>query len=153
MATTNQQTWNPVGSSDMRWMVFKVYNITLLTHDGEYQPEGYPQALEIRYYRDIDKEDLVKSTGNQWIKLGIPSSKIKLWLPELLAMWPDISANDTLRIEVDVNGTNNFRFNGELIGAVDDEDFSRAFLDIWLSPETTQPAVRKRLIGGWSENV
>ena len=68
-------------------------------------------------------------------------------------MWPDISANDTLRIEVDIDGSNTFLFNGELIGAVDNEDFSQAFLDIWLSPNTTQPAVRKRLIGGWPENV
>ena len=79
LASATQQSWNQVGSSDMRWTVFKIYNIMLLSKSGEYQPEGYPQALEIRYYRDIDKEDLVKSTGDQWAKLGIPSSKRKLW--------------------------------------------------------------------------
>ena len=153
MTSAAQQPWNTVGSSDMRWTVFRIYNITLLSKSGEYQPEGYPQALEIRYYRDIDKEDLVKSTGDQWAKLGISSSKRELWLPVLLAMWPDISANDTLRIEVDIDGSNTFLFNGKLIGSVDNNDFSRAFLDIWLSPKTTQPGVRKKLIGGLSENV
>ena len=148
-----QQTWNPVGSSDMRWTVFKLYNITLLTNSGEYQPDDYPQALEIRYYRDIDKEDLVKATGDQWAKLGIPSSKRELWLPELLAMWPDIKANDRLRIEVDKEGANTFFFNDEPIGAVNNIEFSQAFLDIWLSPKTSRPDLRRKLIGGRSENV
>ena len=148
-----QQTWNPVGSTDMRWAVFKLYNITLLTSSGKYQPDDYPQALEIRYYRNIDKEDLVRATDDQWAKLGIPSDKRELWLPELLAMWPDIKANDRLRIEVDDKGANTFFYNDQQIGGVDNKEFSQAFLDIWLSPETSRPDLRKKLIGGRPENV
>lgn len=137
----------------MRWTFFKLYNITLLTSDGKYQPEGYPQALEIRYYRDIDKEDLVKATGDQWSKLSIPLEQRKQWLPELLSLWPDVKVNDTLRIEVDTDGVNIFFLNGESIGGIDSREFSLAFLEIWLSPHGSQPDLREKLIGGKSGNA
>lgn len=148
-----QQSWNPVGSSDMRWTFFKLYNITLLTDDGNYRPQQYPQALEIRYYRDIDKEDLVNATGDQWENLGIPKEKRNRWLPELSSLWPDVKKNDELRFEVDASGRNRFFYNGELIGSVDSPEFSQAFLAIWLSPDTSRPDLREKLIGAQTGNV
>lgn len=150
---TAQQDWSPVGSSDMSWMVFKLYNITLLTQDGNYSADTLPQALEIRYYRDIDKKDLVKATGEQWEGLGITRQQRDQWLPELLAIWPDIKENDILRFEVDASGNNQFLYNGNPIGGVEGKSFSQAFLDIWLSPDTSRPKLRKKLISGQTGNV
>lgn len=151
--TLAQQSWNPVGSTDVHWAVFKLYNITLMTHDGVYQSEEYPLALEIRYYRDIDKEDLVKATGDQWAKLGISTERRKDWLPQLLSLWPDVKENDKLRIEVDVSGENTFFYNGDRIGGVGSKEFSRAFLAIWLSRDTSRPDLLEELTGGQSENA
>ncbi|ASJ73782.1 chalcone isomerase family protein [Granulosicoccus antarcticus] len=148
-----QQSWNAVGSSDMSWMVFKLYNITLLTDNGSYSPKVLPQALEISYYRNIDKEDLVKATDGQWENLGISKAQRNEWLPELLSLWPDIKKKDTLRFEVDTSGSNMFLYNGEPIGGIQSPGFSQAFLDIWLSTKTSRPALRKRLINGQSGNV
>lgn len=152
-AAANQQSWIPVGNSDMRWAFFKLYNVTLLTDDGAYQAEDYPQALEIRYYRDIDKEDLVKATADQWQKLGIPGERSRDWLISLGQLWPDIRQHDTLRIEVDANGANRFLHNGKAIGHIDDPEFSLSFLSIWLSPDTSRPDIRKKLVGAQAGNV
>lgn len=148
-----ETSWNAVGSSDMRWTVFKLYNITLLTDDGQYRPQEFPQALEIRYYRDIDKDDLVAATDDQWKGLGIPAEQRNAWLPELKTLWPDISKNDKLRFEVDASGSNRFYYNGKPIGSVAGSDFSQAFLAIWLSPDTSRPDLREKLIGGRTGSV
>jgi hypothetical protein len=137
----------------MRWTFFKLYNVTLQTPDGKYTEGAYPQALEIRYYRDIDKDDLVKVTGEQWTKLGVPAERQEEWLPKLLLLWPDIKKNDKLRMEVDSSGANSFFYNGNSIGSIDSKEFSQAFLAIWLSPDTSQPELREKLTAGQSENV
>ena len=152
-ASANQQSWIPVGNSDMRWTFFKLYNVTLLTDDGQYDSGQFPQALEIVYYRNINKEDLLKATADQWQKLGVPDNKITPWLSTLDGLWPDIRQNDSLRIEVDANGDNLFLHNGQPIGGIEDREFSNSFLAIWLSPDTSRPAIRKKLIGGNAENV
>lgn len=152
-SVASPQSWQPVGSSDMSWTFFKLYNITLLTGDGQYDAGTYPQALEIRYYRNIDNEDLVKATADQWRKLGIPESRSRDWLSSLRSLWPDIRENDTLRIEVDVDGSNRFLHNGNDIGGIEDSEFSDSFLAIWLSPDTSRPDIRKKLVGGQSENA
>ncbi len=152
-ATASQQSWIPVGSSDMRWAFFKLYNVTLLTDDGQYESDQFPQALEIVYHRDIDKEDLIRATGDQWQKLGVPEQKIGPWLSRLEGLWPDIRQQDTLRIEVDAQGNNRFLHNGQPIGGIEDREFSISFLSIWLSPQTSRPDIRNKLIGGNAENV
>ena len=153
LVSANQSSWYPVGNTDMRWTFFKLYNVTLLTDDGTYSANDYPQALEIVYYRNIDKEDLIKATADQWRKLGIPNAKMQPWLAELQTLWPDVRENDSLRIEVDASGGNRFLFNDQPICGIDDSEFSVSFLSIWLSPETSRPDIRQKLVGGPSGNV
>ena len=45
------------------------------------------------------------------------------------------------------SGTTRFYFNGTPIGVIDDPQFGRVFFGIWLSPATSQPALRSKLIG------
>lgn len=152
-SVASQPPWQAVGSGDMRWTFFKLYRVTLLTDDGAYVAEDYPQALEILYYRNIDNDDLVKATADQWQKLGIPDEQSRAWLSSLQSLWPDIRQNDILRIEVDAAGNNRFLHNGQPIGSIDDPEFSTSFLSIWLSPDTTRPDIRKKLVGGQTGDV
>ncbi|MGQ7847142.1 chalcone isomerase family protein [Granulosicoccus sp. 3-233] len=150
--SARQQIWVPVGDSDMRWAFFKLYNVTLLTDDGTYASDDYPQALEIVYYRNIDRHDLINATRDQWQQLGIPENRFQPWLATLAELWPDIRKHDTLRLEVDASGANRFLHNGQAIGSVDDPDFSMSFLAIWLSVDTSRPDIRHKLIGGHAGN-
>ena len=52
-----------------------------------------------------------------------------------------------LAIEVAGDGMATFTHNGRVIGSFDDPDFGQQFIDIWLSQDTTRPALRASLIG------
>ena len=41
---------------------------------------------------------------------------------------------------------NYFTYNGKKLGGIADKQFGQSFLAIWLSPKTSRPAIRKRLI-------
>jgi hypothetical protein len=45
------------------------------------------------------------------------------------------------------DGSASFTLNGKLIGEVKDSLFNRLFFGIWLSPRTSEPQMRLKLIG------
>ena len=136
-----------VGQAQMRWLMFPLYRVSLKTADGRYQENRYPQMLDILYLRNIDKQDLLAATDDQWNRLGVSQAKRKLWISQLDKLWPTIRKGDRLAFQVNPDGYNYFIYNGKKIGGVADKQFGKSFLDIWLSPKTSQPGIRKRLIG------
>ena len=136
-----------VGQAEMRWLMFPLYRVSLKTADGRYQENQYPQMLDILYLRNIDKQDLLSATDNQWNRLGVPLAKRKLWITQLGKLWPTIRKGDRLAFQVNPKGHNYFIYNGQRIGGIADKQFGKSFLDIWLSPKTSQPGIRQRLIG------
>ena len=60
-----------VGEAKLKVLFWDVYNSSLYSKTGEYQAEKFPQALKINYLRDIDAEDLIERTQDEWEKLGI----------------------------------------------------------------------------------
>ncbi|SVE18486.1 uncharacterized protein METZ01_LOCUS471340 [marine metagenome] len=60
-----------VGEAKLKVLFWDVYNSSLYSKTGEYQVEQFPQALNINYLRDIDAEDLIERTQDEWEKLGI----------------------------------------------------------------------------------
>jgi hypothetical protein len=133
-----------VGKTEMNWLFWKLYDIRLLSADGQYQPQKYPVAIAIRYARDISAEQLVSSTIDEWSRQQIkwkPS-----WQDALRNIWPDVAEGDEIILRVDQNLRSQFYFNDQNIGTIEDEQFAPAFLSIWLSGNTLKPELRNRLI-------
>ena len=135
-----------VGQAEMRWLMFPLYKVSLMTQDGQYQQGRYPQALDITYRRNIAKEDLLTATDQQWQRLGVNVQKRQQWLTQLGAIWPSVKRGDRLAFIVEASGNNYFLYNDKNIGGVKDAQFGQSFLSIWLSPNTSQPGIRRLLI-------
>ncbi|WMC09362.1 chalcone isomerase family protein [Oceanimonas pelagia] len=135
-----------VGQGKMSWLFWDLYQARFYSENGRYQPGQYPQALSLRYARNIDKEDLLAATIEEWQRLGVN------WKPEwperLAQLWPSVRTNDELVLRVDENGASSFYFNWRLLGRIDDPAFAPAFLAIWLSPDSRDPALTRQLKGG-----
>lgn len=137
-----------VGEARLKVMFWSVYDSRLYAPDGVYQPGKRPLKLEIEYLRDIRAEDLVKRTGKEWEDLGVTHERQGEWMEKLLALWPDVSKNDVLTLELNADNHATFYRNAERLGTIDDGAFGQHFIDIWLSPETSRPELRLALIGG-----
>ena len=136
-----------VGEARLQVLFWSIYDSRLYTADGSYEPGERPVRLEIQYLRDIDADDLVSRTALEWEQQGVEHDRQSQWLEAMTTLWPDIRKNDTLTLELEENDRSTFYFNGQRLGSVEDTDFGRHFLDIWLSPETSQPELRLALIG------
>lgn len=136
-----------VGEARLKVMFWSVYNSRLYAEDGIYRQGKRPLKLEIQYLRDISAEDLVKRTGEEWEKMGVTHERQDVWMDKLLALWPDVNKNDVLTLELDADNHATFYRNDERLGSIEDGDFGRNFIDIWLSPNTSRPDIRMALIG------
>ena len=92
-----------VGEAKLKVLFWDVYNSSLYSKTGEYQAEQFPQALKIKYLRDIDAEDLIERTQDEWEKLGIKQVTFSQWIPLLTNIFPDIKKGDTLLLSVSEN--------------------------------------------------
>lgn len=142
LATDNFKT---VGEARMSHLFWDIYDAKLLTPNGVYQPGQYPIVLSLTYLRDIDASDIVQATNEQWKHLG-QNELVGRYDQQLLGMWPDIKQGDNLSLLVTSEGNANFYYNQIKVGQIQNENFSRQFLAIWLSPNTSQPRMRDQLI-------
>jgi hypothetical protein len=136
-----------VGEAKLKVLFWDVYNSSLYTNTGEYHEDQFPQAIKINYLRDIDAEDLIEITQDEWDKLGIKKVIFNQWIPLLTNIFPDIKKGDTLLLSVSENQQSEFFFNGKTIGKITDQTFGKSFLRIWLDKKCSYPKVRYKLIG------
>ncbi|QYJ79783.1 chalcone isomerase family protein [Shewanella acanthi] len=136
-----------VGRGEMDWLWFSLYRARLMTVTGQYQSEQYPQLLDIEYYREIDAEDLLKATKEQWLHLGFKESDVQAWLLLLKGIWPDVKEGDHLSFKIIDPQKSQFYFNQQPLGVIENPQFAQAFLAIWLSNKTSRPALRAQLLG------
>ena len=138
----------PVGSAKFSLLFWDIYESTLYTHSGTYsslQPDS-PVYFKIRYLRDISSQELIERTLEQWQHLAISDEKIEQYSKLLTDLWPDIKAGDSLAL-LKTASQSQFFFNDQVIGMVDNQQFGDDFLNIWLSTNTSQPALRRQLLG------
>ncbi|MFP7408438.1 chalcone isomerase family protein [Aeromonas veronii] len=147
-ATLPWQKLRPVGQGQMQWLWFKLYDATLFSESGRYQPGHYPQALTLTYARAIERQDLLSATAAEWQRLGLGTEvERQRWLGQLAALWPDVQAGDKLTFYVDKGGAGHFWWQEKSLGTLADPQFSAAFLAIWLADNSRDPALTRRLRG------
>jgi len=136
-----------VGQARLKFLFWSVYDSRLFSTDGRYSEGQRPLRLEITYLLDIGADALVERTAAEWRSQGRDHGRQRQWLQDLSRLWPDVSKNDVISLELDTGNRSTFYRNGELLGVIDDPAFGEHFLDIWLSPNTTRPELRLGLLG------
>ncbi|GGE88889.1 hypothetical protein [Shewanella carassii] len=148
-------SFREVGRGEMDWWFMTLYRARLLTPDGSYQPNSFPQQLEIQYYRDIPASRLLEATKHQWLHLGYDREQISAWLALLEDIWPDVEQGDRLSFVASGPQRGHFLFNDKPLAAIvidesassEHKRFADAFLAIWLSERSSRPQLRAQLIG------
>lgn len=141
-----------VGSGEMRWLMFNLYEATLYSQDGRYQPRRFPLALTLIYARAISRQSLIEATRDEWQRLALATEQEQArWLPHLATIWPDVRPGDRLTLYVDEQGRSRFMLGANPLGEIADPAFADAFLAIWLDRRSRDPALGRRLRGEWKE--
>lgn len=145
--TLNKNNVVLVGEAQFSVMFWDIYKSRLFTPSGKYNGINPTIIFEITYQKDITTSQLIKRTIEQWQKMNIEAAKYQPYLTELTSLWPNITSGDRLALQV-ADDSSHFYFNDNYVGSIKSPNFAPLFLGIWLSPNTTQPDFRKKLLEG-----
>lgn len=148
----------PVGQASLKVLWFDIYDATLFTSSGRF-PENLltdqgssteqkhtPIALELVYKRNISRESLIAETKKQ-LKGKLDEHVLSSSLEQLASIWPDIETKDALAFYLEHQNLGHFYHNNQYLGSIDTENFSRAFLDIWIGQDSPFPKLANQLKG------
>lgn len=138
------------GGGRLRWFGFSVYDARLWVTPGfdTADFDESPFALEIVYTRAIEGRKIAERSLDEMDRVAsLSATQRERWLAAMLKAFPDVKEGDRLTGVFRPNGPVRFYFNGELRGEVRDAEFAQRFFGIWLGPETSEPALRRALLG------
>jgi hypothetical protein len=108
-----------------------------------------PLALEIEYLRALVGARIAERSLEEMRRQGeIAPEAAERWLSEMARIFPDVRAGDRLTGIKVPRQLARFYANGRPCGEIRDGEFARRFFGIWLSPQTSEPALRRSLIDG-----
>lgn len=136
-----------VGEGRLSIVFWDVYDAALYAPDGEWNPEK-PHALSIRYFREIEGADIAERSIEEMRKQGFSDERLLAdWYKQMLAIFPDVKDGTELTALFTSKKTTDFYHNGKRIGSVNAPLFGKYFFDIWLGEKTSEPSLRKALLG------
>ena len=141
-----------VGSGRLNVLFWSIYDATLYAPKGAWSHDP-PYALMLEYFRTFKGADIAKRSVEEMRKIGLNDEiKLAAWQAEMRRIFPDVhdgtrligirTASSATIFYADHNENN----ENKMIGAIQDPEFGVWFFNIWLSHNTSEPALRKKLL-------
>jgi len=137
----------PVGTGRLSVLFWDVYDATLYAPHGAWKAVP-PYALQIDYFRDIEGDDIAERSVDEMRKQGF-SNEVKLaeWQTKMAKIFPDVKKGSQLTAVLTKHKSTDFFDGDRAIGSMNDPEFSARFFAIWLSDKTSEPELRRQLLG------
>ena len=139
-----------LGSGRLTVMLFHVYDARLWVRDGFNAADAAQSslALELEYARTLEGAQIAARSITEMKRIGeFGDDTAQRWLASMKQIFVDVKAGDRLTGLQQPGLGARFFLNGKPVGEVRDAEFTRLFFGIWLSPRSSQPALRDALLG------
>ena len=138
------------GSGRLTFLGLQIYDARLWSDDSFRADtfERAPLAIELAYARTLRGKLIAERSLKEMRRAGpIADDEATRWLAVMTQLFPDVNAGDRITGVLRPGEAARFFLNGKLLGEVRDADFAKRFFGIWLSPKTSEPDLRKSLLG------
>jgi len=138
-----------IGQGEFTLFGFRIYSARLLATSDRFNADQ-PFALELTYHRAISRDDLVEASLEQIsLQTGVAPTpeQLQRWQMEMQKAFVDVDSGEQI-IGVYLPGRGcQFYVGEQLQHEIADPLFAQAFFDIWLGTDTSEPQLRKQLLG------
>lgn len=136
---------NPVGSGTLKKLFMSVYEASFWSDAGNF--EKPPYALTITYAMSFTAQDLADRTLSEMQTISdAPEATLKSYTDQLAKLWPNVAAGDRITAIALPTGRTAFYHNGRALGTISETAFTPIFFGVWLSPKTSEPELRQKLL-------
>jgi Chalcone isomerase-like len=138
------------GHGRLRYFGLHIYDAALwsLSPVPPGNPLGAALALEMRYARKLAGSAIADRSIAEMKRVGdFSPADGQRWLEAMKQAFPDVHAGDRITGVHRPGVGAAFFVNGKPTAEVRDAQFAQLFFGVWLSPQTSQPALRAALLG------
>ena len=136
-----------IGDGVLTYLFWDVYRATLYAPAADWRAVS-PFVLSLAYLRDLRGADIAERTIDEIRKQGFnDAAKLSDWSARLTKLFPDVTDGVSLTAVRDARGRTVLYRGDVQIGLVDDTMFAKRFFDIWLGEKTSEPKLRRALLG------
>lgn len=136
-----------VGQGTLKFSFWNIYNATLYAPNGQWQPTA-PYALQLIYFVATTGKKIADRTISEMRTQGVTDElQLADWHTQMVAIFPNVEKNMSLTGVYTQNGTTVFFRGNTPIGTITDPSFGYRFFNIWLGDNTSEPKLRKNLLG------
>lgn len=138
-----------VGAARLSVFGFDIYNARLWVDRG-FRRERYAEhgfTLELAYLRDFEGAAIAQRSIREMRRIeDFSDEQASRWQAEMTRLFPNVARGDRITGIHQPGEGLRFLYNDKPLGVVRDPAFARVFMGIWLSPRTSEPAMRERLL-------
>lgn len=136
-----------VGRGVLSYAFWDVYEATLYAPKGRFDPQK-PFALSIKYYYSINSKDIADRSVQEMREQGFNDEiKLAAWNAQMKAIFPDVEDGTVLSAVYTPGNQTTFYNGNKATGSIKGDDFARLFFGIWLGERTSEPELRRALLG------
>ncbi len=139
-----------LGSGRLTFFGLHVYDARLWAAPG-FEADRWatlPLALELEYARALVGRKIAERSLDEMKRAGpIADEPAARWLAAMTELFPDVARGDRITGVQRPGEAAHFFVNARARGAQRDAEFTRRFFGIWLAPQTSEPALRRALLG------
>jgi Chalcone isomerase-like len=139
-----------LGKGLLRFLGLRVYEARLFVPAAAPGEDwaAAPLALELQYARSLEGAKIAeRSLTEMRRQADIDNAKSARWVTAMKQVFPDVKEGDRITGVLVPGMGARFFINGQMKGDIRDPEFARLFFGIWLSPKTSEPALRDALLG------
>jgi hypothetical protein len=135
-----------VGMGELTWFGLHIYRAELWSASGHFDSTR-PYVLALTYERRVTAQKQVNVTLDQMDKQGVPAARQARWRPLLEEVMVNVKEGDTMAGMYTPGTGAVFYYNGKQRSTSNNIAFINDFFGVWLDSRTTQPDLRRKLLG------
>ena len=136
-----------IGEGTLKVLMWEVYDLRLFT-DGTPFSWSDKFMLEFDYSRELKKESVIDASLKEFkLQPNVSDKDIKAWEVYLEQVIQPVQKGTKASVMWIPEGQIIFDYEGSPPSTIENEDFARAFLNIWLGEKTSRPKLRSQLLG------
>ena len=136
-----------IGEGTLKIFFMEIYDLRLIADSPTFSWQN-KFKLDFIYTRDLKKDSVIKSSIKELRRQSsVSESDIESWQGYLEQSIRPVQEGTHATVLWEPEGQITFHYENSDPTTIEDEDFARAFLNIWLGEETSQPELQSEILG------
>jgi hypothetical protein len=136
-----------IGEGTLKVFFMEIYDLRLIADSPTFSWQN-KFKLDFIYTRDLKKDSVIKSSIKELRRQSsVSESDIESWQGYLEQSIRPVQEGTHATVLWEPEGQITFHYENSDPTTIEDEDFARAFLNIWLGEETSQPELQSEILG------